>query len=57
MGQVRLSLGFNIGENTGFYLIARERSLLLRSERKRERVEEEGGGEGGREWWFDAGVE
>lgn len=23
LGQVRLSLGFNIGENTGFYLIAR----------------------------------
>lgn len=22
LGQVRLSLGFNIGENTGFYLIA-----------------------------------
>lgn len=27
LGQVRLSLGFNIGENTGFYLIARYVSL------------------------------
>lgn len=27
LGQVRLSLGFNIGENTGFYLIARYPAL------------------------------
>jgi len=31
LGQVRLSLGFNIGENTGFYLIARY--LALRGKR------------------------
>jgi len=46
--QVRLSLGFNIGENTGFYLIARERSPLLRF------VGQRGGGEGKRR--FDDGA-
>lgn len=35
MGQVRLSLGFNIGENTGFYLIARYVSLCPFSARGR----------------------
>lgn len=35
LGQVRLSLGFNIGENTGFYLIARYVSLCPFSARGR----------------------
>ena len=35
LGQVRFSLGFNIGENTGFYLIARYVSLCPFSARGR----------------------
>lgn len=59
LGQVRLSLGFNIGENTGFYLIARYVSLCPFSARGRndgysgqgdERGRERGRGGGGYRW-------
>lgn len=67
LGQVRLSLGFNIGENTGFYLIARYvlcpvlrgeigfRGVVESARRNGTRKEGRGGAGAGEKTWVHSG--